>query len=203
MTVPRSSAAIVTFLCAGALACASSPPETAPEPAPPAAPSAPPPAAPAAPVAPPPAFSFERQARELAAIPGAQVARKDDVLTVRFAGTSLFESTSAELTDAGQERVRSLARAVADEPRERIVVRGHTDSQRDERASQTLSEELADSVRNLLVAEGVVPSRITAVGLAASQPVATNSTEEGRRQNRRIEIELWPEPELTQGGGPQ
>jgi len=82
-------------------------------------------------------------------------------------------------------------------------VRGHSDVQRDERTTQTLSEELADSVRNYLVVEGVVPSRITAVGLAASQPVATNSTEEGRQQNRRIEIELWPEPELTQGGGPQ
>jgi outer membrane protein OmpA-like peptidoglycan-associated protein len=192
MAVPRSSA-ILTFVCAGALACASPKHEAAPEPAPPA-----PAAAQRGAV-----VSLERQAQELAAIPGAQVARRDDVLTVRFAGASLFESTSAELTDAGQERVRSLARAIVGEPRERIIVRGHSASQRDERASQTLSEELADSVRNLLVAEGVVPSRITAVGLAASQPVATNSTEEGRQQNRRIEIELWPEPELTQGGGPQ
>ena len=127
-----------------------------------------------------------------------------DVLIVRFEGASLFESSSAELVGrAVRSAIASLARALADEPRERIIVRGHTDGQRDERSSQTLSEELADSVRNFLVAEGVLPSRITAVGLAASQPVATNATEEGRQQNRRIEIELWPEPELTQGGGPQ
>ena len=84
-----------------------------------------------------------------------------------------------------------------------MIVRGHTDVQRDERASQTLSEELADSVRNCLVAEGVVPSRITAVGFAASQPVATNATAEGRQQNRRIEIELRPEPAALEGGGSQ
>jgi outer membrane protein OmpA-like peptidoglycan-associated protein len=189
MTVPRTSAVALTFLCAGALACASAKPEVAPPPAAPREPAA----ADTAPAR-TSKFSLERQAQELAAIPGAQVARKDAALTVRFEGASLFETTSAELTDAGQERVRALARAVADEPREHIIVRGHTDSQRDERSSQTFSEELADSVRNLLVAEGVVPSRITAVGLAASQPVATNSTEEGRKQNQRIEIELWPEP---------
>ena len=200
MTVLRSSAAALTLLCAGALACASPKPAVAPEPA---APGEPAPAPAAAPAARGGDFSLERQAQELASIPGAQVARKSDGLTIRFDGASLFEETSAELTDAGQERVRSLARAVVDEPRERIIVRGHTGSQRDEGTSQTQSEELADSVRNFLVAEGVAPSRITAVGLAASQPVATNSTEEGRRQNRRIEVELWPDPELTQGRGPQ
>jgi outer membrane protein OmpA-like peptidoglycan-associated protein len=196
MTVPRTSAAAITLLCAGALACANSPPEPAAERT---APREPPPAAAATTAD----FSLERQARELAAIPGAAVARRSDVLTVRFEGSSLFDAGSAELSEGGQERVRSLARAVVDQPRERIIVRGHTDSQRDERSSQTLSEELADTVRNFLVAEGVLPSRITAVGLAASQPVATNTTEEGRAQNRRIEIELWPEPALTEGGAPQ
>ena len=199
MAMPRlHTAAPALAALAGALACASPAPEVAPPP--PAAPSAP---APPAPAAAPQSFdvAFERQAQELAAIPGAQVARKSDVVTVRFDSASLFLSDSAELSEQGQERVRALARAIVGEPRERIIVRGHADSQRDERASQTLSEELADSVRNFLVAEGVVPSRIVAVGLAASQPVATDATPEGRQQNRRVEIELWPE--LVEGGAPQ
>jgi len=201
MAVPRfRTAAPALAALAGALACASPAPEVAP--APPAAPSTPVPTppAPAAAVASLDA-SLERQARELGAIPGAQVARKSDVVTVRFDSASLFLSDSAELSEAGQERVRTLARAIAGEPRERIIVRGHADRQRDERASQTLSEELADSVRNFLVAEGVVPSRIVAVGLAASQPLASDATPDGRQQNRRVEIELWPE--LVEGGGPQ
>ena len=197
MTVPTRLHIAAPALAALALACASPAPEVAPPPPPaPSSPAPPPPAAP-----PSAGASLERQAQELAAIPGAQVARKSDVVTVRFDSASLFYSDSAELSDQGQERVRALARAIAGEPRERIIVRGHADSQSSERASQTLSEELADSVRNFLVAEGVVPSRIVAVGLAASQPLATNATPEGRQQNRRVEIELWPE--LGEGGSPQ
>lgn len=178
MSVPR-------FASAGLLlvACASAEPARAPEPPAPATASA------------PAAFrarDLDAQARELAAIPGAQVERRDDVLFVRFASASLFDPDSAELSASGQERVASLAHAIAADPK-RVIVRGHTDGQRDDRASQVMSEELADSVRNCLVAEGVVPSRVTAVGLAASQPLATNSTAEGREQNRRVEIELWPE----------
>jgi len=199
MAVPRRHTAVPALaLRAGALAGASPAPTEAARPTPAPQTSAPAPAAPG-----PSGPGLDRQAQELAAIPGAQVARRSDVVTVSFTSESLFYSDSAELSDAGQERVRALARAVAGGPRERIIVRGHADSQRDERASQTLSEELADSVRNFLVSEGVVPSRIVAVGLAASQPVASDATPEGRQQNRRVEIELWPEPELVQRGGPQ
>jgi outer membrane protein OmpA-like peptidoglycan-associated protein len=180
MSVPR-------FASAGLLlvACASAEPARVPEP------TAPVPATASAPAA-FRASDLDAQARELAAIPDAQVERRDDVLFVRFASASLFDPDSAELSPGGQERVASLARSIAADPK-RVIVRGHTDGQRDDRASQVMSEELADSVRNCLVAEGVVPSRVTAVGLAASQPLATNSTAEGREQNRRVEIELWPE----------
>ena len=82
-------------------------------------------------------------------------------------------------------------------------MKGHTDTQGDERANQRLSEDRADSVRNMLIAEGVSPARITAVGLGASLPVATNSTPEGRQQNRRVEIELRPDAEVLQGEASQ
>ena len=197
MTVLRSGSARLALVgFAGALACASPKPAPEPEAAAPAQPA--PAATPAS-----HASDLDAQAREIAAIPGAEVERKSDVLIVRFGSESLFESSSAELSEGGQERIGSLARALASEPDERVIVRGHSDVQRDERSSQTLSEELADSVRNYLVVEGVVPSRITAVGFAASQPVATNATAEGRQRNRRIEIELRPEPAALEGGGSQ
>ncbi len=196
MTVLRfGSARLALVGLTGALACASAEPAPQPEPA-----AAPPPAA-ATPAS--RSAALDAQAREIAAISGAEVERKSDALIVRFGSESLFDPSSAELSAGGQERIGSLARALASDPRERVIVRGHADVQRDERSSQTLSEELADSVRNFLVAEGVVPSRITAVGFAASQPVATNATAEGRQQNRRIEIELWPEPAALEGGGAQ
>src|SRR5262245_53154038 len=134
-------APLALFGLAGALACASPPPAAEPTPAP-----APPPAsAPSSGSA-----DLDAQAREIAAIPGAEVERKNDVLVVRFSNGNLFDESSAELSPGGQERIGSLARAISTRPGERVIVRGHTDGQRDERASQTLSEELADSVRNFL-----------------------------------------------------
>jgi outer membrane protein OmpA-like peptidoglycan-associated protein len=144
---------------------------------------------------------LDKQAQELDAIPGADVQRKDDALIVNMQGGVLFDSNSAMLSPGGADRIRSLARTVQSYPQERIIVKGHTDSQGDERSNQRLSEDRADSVRNLLVAEGVTPSRITAVGLGASMPVATNSTAEGRQQNRRVEIELRPDEEVMRGDG--
>jgi outer membrane protein OmpA-like peptidoglycan-associated protein len=146
---------------------------------------------------------LDKQAQELGAIPGAEVTRKDDALLVNMEGGILYDSNSALLSPGGADRIRSLARTVQDYPKERIIVKGHTDSQGDERANQRLSEDRADSVRNMLVAEGVTPSRITAVGLGASLPLATNSTAEGRQQNRRVEIELRPDAEVLQGEASQ
>ncbi|HKC49470.1 MAG TPA: OmpA family protein [Myxococcota bacterium] len=146
---------------------------------------------------------LDKQAQELDAIPGADVTRKDDALLVSLQGGVLYDSNSAQLSPGGAERIRSLARTVQSYPKERIIVKGHTDSQGDERANQRLSEDRADSVRNMLIAEGVSPARITAVGLGASLPVATNSTPEGRQQNRRVEIELRPDAEVLQGEASQ
>ncbi|HTO54449.1 MAG TPA: OmpA family protein [Myxococcota bacterium] len=141
---------------------------------------------------------LERQQAELAA-GGAQVERKKDALVVSLDGDTLFDGSSAQLSAAGVERVRALAHTLQPYPKQRLIVKGHTDGQSDERAGQRLSEERADSVRNLLVAEGVLPSRISAVGLGASLPVASNSTAEGREQNRRLEIELLPDDDVLQG----
>jgi outer membrane protein OmpA-like peptidoglycan-associated protein len=146
---------------------------------------------------------LDKQARELGAIPGADVARREDALIVNLEAGSLFDASSATLSPGGSDRVRALARTLQSYPQERVIVKGHTDSQGDERFNQRLSEDRADSVRNLLVAEGVTPSRITAVGLGAGLPIATNATAEGREQNRRLEIELRPDTEVLQGESAQ
>jgi len=99
MTVLRSGSVRLALVgVVGALACAS--PQPAPEPEAAAPPRS---AAAAAPV--PHAGDLDAQAREIAAIPGAEVVRKSDVLIVRFASESLFESSSAELSEGGQERI--------------------------------------------------------------------------------------------------
>jgi outer membrane protein OmpA-like peptidoglycan-associated protein len=146
---------------------------------------------------------LDKQAKELDAIPGAEVERKDDSLVVNFAGGILFDTNSASLAPGGYERLRSLAQTLNSYPKQRVIVKGHTDAQGDDRYNQKLSEERADTVRTYLVSEGLSPSRITAIGFGSKMPVSTNSTAEGRQQNRRVEIEIRPDEEVMQSGAPQ
>lgn len=76
------------------------------------------------------------------------------------------------------------------EQHERVVVEvaGHTDSVGTDQYNQGLSERRAIAVRDYLIEQGVRASRLTAVGYGESRPVATNDTDEGRQQNRRVEL---------------
>ena len=69
-----------------------------------------------------------------------------------------------------------------------VQVVGHTDSQGDDAANQSLSERRAQQVRASLVAAGLERSRVTAQGMGKRQPVADNASASGRARNRRVEI---------------
>jgi len=142
---------------------------------------------------------LDGQARELELVPGTEVQRRADALLVTLPGEALFDGMGTSLTSAGVERVQALAQTLLRYPKQAIIVKGHTDAQAPERAQST-SEDRADSVRNVLVAAGLLPSRITAIGLGASLPLAGNETEAGRQRNRRVEIELRPDDDVLAGG---
>ena len=143
---------------------------------------------------------LDKQAKEIDAIPGAEVERRNDALVVNFAGGILFDTDSSSLSPGGYDRLRTLAETVSQYPKQRLIIKGHTDSQGDDRYNQNLSEERADNVRSYLVSEGVSASRVTAIGFGSKMPVATNATAEGRQQNRRVEIEIRPDEEVMQSG---
>jgi outer membrane protein OmpA-like peptidoglycan-associated protein len=115
-------------------------------------------------------------------------ARALDVM--QFPSVALFPRRSSELTLRGKELLdknkteaqEQLARAVY------IEVIGHTDDVGDAKENQKLSEQRAKSVRDRLVAQGVDPAKIMTVGVGSSQPIASNQTEEGRAENRRVEV---------------
>jgi len=146
---------------------------------------------------------LDKQAKEIDAIPGAEVERRDDSLLVNFAGGILFDTDSASLSSGGYDRLRTLAGTFNNYPKQRLIIKGHTDSTGDDRYNQKLSEERADTVRNYLVSEGVSTARVTAIGFGSKMPVSTNATAEGRQQNRRVEIEIRPDEEVLQSGEPQ
>jgi outer membrane protein OmpA-like peptidoglycan-associated protein len=71
-----------------------------------------------------------------------------------------------------------------------IEVSGHTDNTGNEKLNQTLSENRAKTVYNYLIKNGINPLRLSFKGFGQNQPIATNATEEGRKQNRRTEFKI-------------
>ncbi len=102
----------------------------------------------------------------------------------------LFDFDSAELHDEGRQLLDEIIEIGESCPDIRVRVAGHTDSVGDREYNIRLSQERADVVVEYLVSKGVDRDRLTAVGFGYSQPVADNSTEEGRAQNRRIEFRV-------------
>ncbi len=103
----------------------------------------------------------------------------------------LFDSNRATLQEESFPRLDRVVEYMTHRPASRIRIAGHTDNVGNARRNQRLSEQRAEAVRAYLVAHGIDESRIEAVGFGDQQPVASNDTEEGRAQNRRIEaIEL-------------
>lgn len=98
--------------------------------------------------------------------------------------------------DVGEARIRPELRPVLDEfarnldPSMQVTIVGHTDSTGSDRINQPLSEDRAAAVRDYISARGVNSTRIAVQGHGSREPVANNSTDEGRARNRRVEIFL-------------
>jgi OmpA-OmpF porin, OOP family len=100
----------------------------------------------------------------------------------------LFDTNSATLQPASQEQLRNVAAILKAYPNAKIRIGGYTDNTGDPSANLALSEQRANSVMSQLASMGVDPSRMTAKGYGQDNPIADNSTEEGRQKNRRISL---------------
>jgi outer membrane protein OmpA-like peptidoglycan-associated protein len=112
---------------------------------------------------------------------------------ITLSGGVLFASAKYDLLPAAQSNLAQVADALTkSDPDSRIIVGGYTDSQGGQAYNLELSQHRAEAVRSFLVSHGVAPDRITAQGFGMSQPVADNSSPEGRADNRRVEIVVQP-----------
>lgn len=109
---------------------------------------------------------------------------------IRFPSVALFDARSAELKAGGTALLDTNINA-AKELLDRAVfieVVGHTDDVGDDAYNQDLSEQRATAVTHYLIEAGTDPSKIVPVGAGENLPIASNETEEGRAENRRVEI---------------
>jgi outer membrane protein OmpA-like peptidoglycan-associated protein len=100
----------------------------------------------------------------------------------------LFDTDSDHLKDESKSTLDSLVAAAKAQPTWSFGIEGYTDNVGGDAHNQTLSEKRAASVKAYLVSAGVDASRLTAQGFGATKPVASNDTELGRSQNRRVEV---------------
>lgn len=133
---------------------------------------------------------LDNQAKELEQVQGAEVVREGDELKVTFAEKILFDFDSSALKAASRTQLDQVASVLGKYPETNIVVKGHTDAKGSDEYNQRLSERRAAAVVNYLEEQGVRRSRMTARGYGESMPVASNDTEEGRAENRRVELSI-------------
>ena len=101
-----------------------------------------------------------------------------------------FATNKTRILSISEQSLQDLFMYLERNPEVRIRIIGHTDNIGKDAANQKLSEGRAKAVRDDLIERGVAPERIQAEGRGESQPIDTNDTEEGRQNNRRVEIEI-------------
>lgn len=101
-----------------------------------------------------------------------------------------FDTAKATLKPESEATLQQVLGVLTDDPKLRLVVAGHTDSEGGDAYNQGLSERRAASVVAWLADKGIEPSRLSSEGLGESRPVADNGNEAGRALNRRVEVRV-------------
>ncbi len=132
---------------------------------------------------------MDKQAEEIKqTIPNAEVIREGEGIIVKFDSGILFDFDKAELKTNARTNIESLAASLKNNPETNITIIGHTDSQGTDAYNQGLSNRRAASVKSYAVAQGIASGRMSTQGRGETEPIADNTTEDGRAQNRRVEI---------------
>jgi outer membrane protein OmpA-like peptidoglycan-associated protein len=135
---------------------------------------------------------MDKQAEELAYdLPGATVQRVGEGIAVTFPDGLLFGFDSDQLKPAARDNLRKFAASLTRYPNTRTLIVGHTDSQGSDAYNMGLSERRAESASRFITAEGIDHLRIGTAGRGESEPIATNDSDDGRRQNRRVEVAIY------------
>lgn len=131
---------------------------------------------------------MDKQAKELKEI--AETKRTESGLITKLKSDILFDTGKAELKPVAKENLKQMADIMKKYPENVLSVKGYTDNTGSANINETLSKARAEAVRTHLVASGIPETVVSTLGMGPSFPIGDNSTNAGRMQNRRVEIEV-------------
>ena len=123
---------------------------------------------------------------------GVDVVRDGDNITLNMPSNVTFDFDSSSLKPQFTPVLDNVAGTLAQYNQTVIEVAGHTDSVGTDAYNQTLSQQRANSVATYLSGKGVMQQRMIVIGAGEAHPIASNDTDAGRAQNRRVEITIVP-----------
>jgi outer membrane protein OmpA-like peptidoglycan-associated protein len=130
---------------------------------------------------------MDKQAKEIEnKVPGAKVERVGEGINVEFSEKILFGFDRSDLSAGASTNLNKLVEVLKAYPDTDIEIQGHTDSKGADDYNMKLSERRASAVANYLRGKGVATGRVRIKGYGETAPVASNDTEDGRAQNRRV-----------------
>ncbi len=140
---------------------------------------------------------MDKQAEEMQRdIADAKIERVGEGIKITFNSGILFKTNSADLQPEAKANIQKLGTILKKYADTNILIEGHTDDTGTDAYNQTLSERRAESVAQYTQNQGVDRGRFSVRGYGESQPVASNTTVEGRQQNRRVEIAIMANDDL-------
>lgn len=133
-------------------------------------------------------YRMDKQAKELAKI--AETKRTDQGIITKLKSDILFDTGKSELKPTAQNNLKQMAGILKKYPENVLTIKGYTDNTGSAAVNKKLSEERADSVKKVLVYNGVPGDTVSILGKGPESPIADNKSEAGRKQNRRVEVEI-------------
>ena len=140
---------------------------------------------------------MDKQAEDMQAdLQGAKVERVGEGIKITFDSGILFDVNKSDLRPDAQTNIQKMATILNKYPDTDVLIEGHTDSTGSHDHNMALSVQRAQSVQSQLMANAVTQDRLRVSGYGPDQPVASNSTTEGRQANRRVEIAIFANDKL-------
>jgi outer membrane protein OmpA-like peptidoglycan-associated protein len=147
---------------------------------------------------------MDKQAEEMRRdLQNAKIERIGEGIKITFDSGILFETNSSNLQPVARGNIESLVKILNKYPDSNILIEGDTDNTGTDEYNQKLSERRAQAVADYQASLGIRSARISRVGLGETNPVASNDTDYGRQQNRRVEVAIFANDKLKKAAQSQ